>query len=240
MGRLIKDNSVKAGKNRARVRKSRLLKQRKEAHESHIREEMYSMEQIYCENLCKNIDDLSDKRENDEDNEYLQYDRVDKSIEFMDKLRFWAIHHRITQTAISDLLKILIFGGFSFLPKDSRTFMKTPREVEISKVSNGKLWYYGIQKCLQSVMPFIRCSDSVTLDFSFDGLPIFKSSNLQFWPMLFSLQGNFQHKLKYFFDMKFQPNCILNRVSLDTTYGLWNMVRHFEASIERIPSTTYL
>lgn len=196
MGRAIKDHSAKGLKNRARVQKSRLLKQARLKYETHIREEIHSIEQLNCEEECKQFDESFDEQEKDKDNEYLQYDRVDKSIEFMDRLRFWAIHHRITQSALSDLLKILIFGGLIFLPKDSRTFMKTPQKVDITKLSHGKQWYYGIQKCLQNVMPFICRNESITLDFSFDGLPIFKSSNLQFWPMLFSLQGNCQYQLK--------------------------------------------
>lgn len=191
MGRPIKNDSVKATKNRARVRKSCILKQMRATHESYIRVEIYSIEQLNCEEMFKQIDELSDeKKEKDEENEYLAYDRVDKSIELMDRLRFWAIHHRITQTAIGDLLRILIFGGLTFLPKDSRTFMKTPRKLEITEVSNGKLWYHGIRKCLENVMPIIHRNDFITMDFSFDGLPIFKSSKVQFWPMLFSLQGN--------------------------------------------------
>lgn len=187
MGRVIKDNSVKASKNRARVRKHRILKQMKATHESHIREEIYSMQQLNCEEMCKQFDEKDD----DEDNEYLQHNTIDKSIEFMDRLRFWAAHHRITHSAIGDLLKILIFGGLAFVPKDSRTFMRTPRNVEIRKLSNGKLWYHGIQNSLENVMPLIHRNGSITLDLSFDGLPIFKSSNMQFWPMLFSIQGNF-------------------------------------------------
>lgn len=189
MGRKIKDNSNKAAKNRARVKKSRQLKNMKSAHEIHIREKVYSMNQQRFEKICDNIDKESS---DSEASNSLPYDDVDKTVDFMDKLRYWVVHHRITHSALNDLLKILIFGGFVFLPKDSRTLMKTPAKVEIVAVTNGKLWYYGIKKCLEKVLTKISCDSSITLDFSFDGLPIFNSSNMQFWPMLFSIQGIFQ------------------------------------------------
>lgn len=57
-----------------------------------------------------------------------------------EKLRCWVFKHNITRSAISDLLKILISIGMTWLPKDSRTFLSTPRNVEISTLSIGHLW----------------------------------------------------------------------------------------------------
>lgn len=188
MGRAIVNFSLRAAKNRARVRKSRILKKKKILHENHIREQIYSIKEAHFEEIGNHID--QETFANEDKNERIG-DDIDQSVEFIDKLRYWAMHHRITHSAINDLLAILIFGGFTFLPRDSRTFMGTPTKVDITTVTNGKMWYYGVQKCLQITLSTIRHNVSATLDFSFDGLPIFKSSNLQFWPILFSIQGIF-------------------------------------------------
>lgn len=56
-------------------------------------------------------------------------------------LRNWALKYNISKRAVSDLLKILIVLGMSWLPKDSRTLLSTPREIYMTELSNGKLWY---------------------------------------------------------------------------------------------------
>lgn len=53
--------------------------------------------------------------------------------------------------AISELLKILIFAGFNFLPKDSRTMMKTPKNLDIKTLAHGRMWYHGLKICLENV-----------------------------------------------------------------------------------------
>lgn len=57
-----------------------------------------------------------------------------------EKLQRWALEYNISKRAISALLKILISLGMSWLPQDSRTLLETPREVQMTQLSNGKLW----------------------------------------------------------------------------------------------------
>lgn len=187
MGRAIQSETVKANKNRARVRKYRLLKKKRSVHETEIERRIRSMEDIHLKDICDDTDNDS----TDDETEETEDDDIEKSIEIMNKLRAWAIHHHITQSAIKDLLAILIFAGLAFLPIDSRTLMKTPAKVELIALSNAKLWYHGVQRCLENLLSKIRCDMSITLDFSFDGLPLFKSSSIQFWPMLSSILGIF-------------------------------------------------
>lgn len=170
----------KSKKNRDRVRKCRLLKKLRSVHVNQVRERIYSQRDINIdqhlssnceENFCS-IDD-------------------GKVVGFEHKLRCWAINHRITGSAINDLLIILIYAGFTFLPKDSRTFMGTPSQVPIKVLTNGRMWYNGVKKCLEGVLARISRDVCITLDFNFDGIPIFKSSNLQFWPILAAIRGTF-------------------------------------------------
>lgn len=115
--------------------------------------------------------------------------------EFKDKLRLWASNHNISGEAINGLLVILIWAGFTFLPKDSRTLKKTPPKVPIDILSNGKLFYYGLGKCLVKVLASAyHHIDSITLNFNFDGFPVAKSSSSQFWPILAAIKGDFMYK----------------------------------------------
>lgn len=58
-----------------------------------------------------------------------------------EQLRRWALKYNISKRAVSDLLKILISFGMIWLPKDSRTLLSTPRNIEMTNLTNGKLWY---------------------------------------------------------------------------------------------------
>lgn len=90
---------------------------------------------------------------------------INNQVEFKDKLRIWVKHRRIAGIAVNELLLILISAGFDFLPKDKRTLMSTPVIVPIDTLSNGKMWYFGIRKCLENVLADIRSSINITLDF---------------------------------------------------------------------------
>lgn len=58
-----------------------------------------------------------------------------------DRLRRRAMKYNISKRAISDLLTILISFGMTWLPKDSRSLLATPRKIELINLTNGKLWY---------------------------------------------------------------------------------------------------
>ena len=177
----IKKNDEKSIKNRARVKKHRDWKKNKSIHEKFIIDQLFN-----GQNEC--ITKIFDKR-TDNHNDLLNEKecKIDKATEIRDKLQYWCSHHRITTTAMNDLLCILRSAGFSFLPKDRRTLMRTPINVPIQTLSNGKLWYNGVKTCLENLL--IKTSHKcVTLDWNFDGLPISKSSKVQFWPVLASIR----------------------------------------------------
>lgn len=153
----------KAVKNRNRVRRYRHFKKLRMIHEKDISERIYSKNIAECEML------EDSKKDN------ACHENVDKATEIKNKLRLWALNHRITKVALNELLSILIFAGFGFLPRDSRTLMGTPAKTAITTLSKGKIYNHGIQKCLENVFAVISRDISITLDFNFDGLPISKS-----------------------------------------------------------------
>lgn len=70
-----------------------------------------------------------------------QVNQDNGNLESKERLRRWAIKYNISKRAISELLKILISFGMKWLPKDSRSLLSTPREIEMSNLTNGKIWY---------------------------------------------------------------------------------------------------
>lgn len=116
-----------------------------------------------------------------------EFDTIDASKK---KLQDWALKHRITKQALTDLLKILISIGLTWLPTDSRTFLKTNRVVEIKTVANGKYWYNGIEKNLKLLFSKLETDIVLQLNFNIDGMCLFNSSKSTFWPILCSIHGN--------------------------------------------------
>lgn len=105
------------------------------------------------------------------------------------KIRMWAIKHNITRNALCDLLKILISIGLTWLPSDARTMLKTPQNIKVKNVANGQMWYSGIKNNLCRILKTIDRSIKLELNFNVDGLPLFKSSRHEFWPILANLHG---------------------------------------------------
>lgn len=175
----IKYHDRKSIQNRKRVRKHRNKKKLKLIHENKVRARIFALKQ-------KTNDEENPKFESESE---LDRPNIDDDLKFVDNLRYWVINNRISAKAMNELLATLRSSGFHFLPKDSRTIMQTPTKLGIKDLTNGRLWYNGVAKCLEIVNMNNILIHEFTLDWNFDGLPIFKSSNLQFWPMLASIQG---------------------------------------------------
>jgi len=120
-----------------------------------------------CSDNDDNISDISD------DNESMVSD-----------LRQWALKNNVSHVAIDDLLSILR-RHFPELPKDSRTVMQTCSNVQLQAVAGGHYYHFSLVNGLKTVIDKFQVSDSViNLQLNIDGLPLFKSSPGQFWPIL--------------------------------------------------------
>lgn len=109
------------------------------------------------------------------------------------QLKEWALTYQITHTSFNQLLQILRnTAGLSTLPIDSRTLLSTPKYVNIKNMGNGKFWYNGIQKHLVNILSDITEETTVSLILNIDGLPPFKNSSLELWPILGKIE-NFPH-----------------------------------------------
>lgn len=74
------------------------------------------------------------------------------------------------------------------VPKDSRTLLKTPRQIQTEDKCGGQYVYFGIEcsvvKIIAQKSKFLESSKSVDLLVNIDGVPLFKSSNAEFWPII--------------------------------------------------------
>lgn len=130
------------------------------------------------------------KKEQCENLDKISADESDNSCDFEqrktlpEQLKQWAIEYGITRRALSALLKILISAGLWYLPSDSRTLLKTPRTVPIIDMCGGKYWHGGLRKHIETLFSGIKQNIGINLSFNVDGLPLFKSSKICFWPIL--------------------------------------------------------
>jgi hypothetical protein len=106
------------------------------------------------------------------------------------QLAQWAVRNNITDCALGGLLSILK-PHHPNLPVDPRTLKKTPQTYVIKEISGsdgrvGQYHYFGIGCCLLDLLQQHQQFDgtSLVLQFNFDGLPLFKSSNMELWPIL--------------------------------------------------------
>ena len=104
-------------------------------------------------------------------------------------LASWATTNRIPRNTLGSLLGILRrHNCHNEIPKDPRTLLRTPRDVPSVSKCGGQYSYFGIESAITQVLEnqkeFAVGHDSVELIVNIDGVPLFKSSNTQLWPIL--------------------------------------------------------
>lgn len=104
-------------------------------------------------------------------------------------IRDWANSFRISKQALDGLLCILNSNGIKSVPKNHRTLLNTPVNLEINDIAGGKLWYNGLEKSIKQIFSAIDCDWTISLNINVDGLPLYKSSKTSFWPILVSIHG---------------------------------------------------
>lgn len=101
------------------------------------------------------------------------------------RLRQWAVQEKVSHVATTKLLHILACFHPN-LPLDSRTLLCTPVQIKRIKVGSGHYVHMGLQNALRR---FLRqhkwfTESTIKISINIDGLPLYKSSNLQLWPIL--------------------------------------------------------
>lgn len=102
----------------------------------------------------------------------------------------WATETKQTHRNVNALLSVLRKHG-SHLPKDARTLLSTPRSATLIDKCNGKYIYFGLEtSILEHITQSPNFRGDIEVVLNVDGVPIFKSSKLQFWPTLAAVQNS--------------------------------------------------
>ena len=129
-------------------------------------------DEIFQDNVSSTGDDESDD--------------VDGNISYF--LSSWASQNHITHSALQSLLAFLK-PHHHCLPKDPRTLLNTKITYDVANMGDGSYHHFGIKESVlnevQTNSPFALLDiDSINIQLNIDGLPLFKSSSTQFWPIL--------------------------------------------------------
>lgn len=90
-----------------------------------------------------------------------------------------------------DALLTLLKPLFPFLPKSYKTLLHTSRKIIVMNLGDGQFWYKGIQMNIRQLLSdeYVHQHNEIVLDINIDGIPLSKSSEKHFWPIL----GKFQN-----------------------------------------------
>ena len=121
-------------------------------------------------------------------------DSIRSDEELAQLLARWKIENNISMTAFGSLLRLLHLYHPS-LPLDPRTLLETPRSVAVKEISGGSYYHIGIGHNIQKLYVAGKldasclCSGVLSLQVNIDGIPIYKSSGYQLWPILGIIKG---------------------------------------------------
>ena len=119
----------------------------------------------------------------------LNEENSDEPTNLSQSLSNWSVRFGISLVALSALLDIL-HPYFSDLPKDGRTLLKTKRVYDIRELGGGQYYHFGLLKSIKCQLAkfvdtlSLTSSTCLALQINVDGLPLFKISNFQLWPIL--------------------------------------------------------
>jgi len=169
----------------------------------------------------------------DEEEDDINEESIDEEDDIRALLSDWEVRKQIPHSALTELLKILSTKLPELgLPKDSQTLLKTKSAVEMEEVSGGTYFHAGIEHGLLSQLTALvhpMRSESLSLQVNIDGLPLYKSSNSRFWPILGLVENNKDgvqtNKLPFVIGMFFEEN---KPASLDYLQDFVKEMQHLE------------
>ena len=132
-----------------------------------------------------------------------------------DDLAKWATVFRVSQSAVTALLKTLKRHDVEGLPASARTLLKTPRDIEVQQLTGGQYYHFGIEASIDYAL--LQCDVNLEaggvlqLQINIDGLPINNSNNDHLWPIL----GIVEYK-----DYRSNPFCIGTFYSTNSKAGV--------------------
>ena len=138
------------------------------------------------------------------DSDFDLSDAEGKKLTLSQELANWATSNALTRKAVNEMLDILRRNGHC-LPKDQRTLLKTPTDLSATGKCGGQYIYFGLEAAILKILAqnpdFCVHENVIRLVVNVDGVPLFKSINSQFWPILCSF-----HNLEVFLVALFYGN----------------------------------
>jgi len=118
-------------------------------------------------------------------------------------LKQWAITNNVPISTLSSLCRGLQNNKsncFADLPIDGRTILKTPVRLNIQEMAPGHYIHIGLTVQLKSILSKLDHvpSNKLGLIFNIDGLPLFRSSSSELYPIMFSITNVSELKSKVF------------------------------------------
>lgn len=117
-------------------------------------------------------------------------DSTDPILNLLTSIKIWGVRNKIKREPFNEILKILKqHECFNQFPIDSRTLYDRVF-VNYNKIGSGEFVHFGLEKYIasfykeSSVVP-----DIIRVQINIDGLPEYKNTNGQFWPILGSFYG---------------------------------------------------
>nr|CAK26781.1 TPA: transposase domain-containing protein [Drosophila pseudoobscura] len=141
---------------------------------------------------CSEIEKVEGRQigEEIEDNEKLESDieiinvASDNKVSLSEDLKEWFLKHRTTRECAVDLVRVLKRNNLQVAPFHKYTAQKNP---DIAKIDGGLYLHIGLKTQLSKLFYILKLEESLCFDINIDGLPLYKSSNAQLWPILIRL-----------------------------------------------------
>ena len=141
------------------------------------------------------------------DNVNLRNDPAVETVpDLSEELAACATRNSFRRCAVNELLDMLRCQGHR-LPKDARTLLQTPKKVASIEKCGGHYAYFGVASGVLKVLaqnPDFS-ENSIDICINIDGVPLFKSSSTQIWPILCSF-NDFVPFIVAIFCGKAKPN----------------------------------
>lgn len=154
-----------------------------------MREEDIVMSSVSCgQDRGGHFDQQSFRRDlSEEESDSDDADETDQPYNLGESLCSWALTFGVSLVALTALLGLLRLHHPD-LPKDARTLLKTEAKFSIGRKCEGLYYYIGIlssfkEKLHQAFQSFEN-GCTFKLQINIDGLPLFKSSGIQVWPII--------------------------------------------------------
>eukprot|EP00111_Clytia_hemisphaerica_P008253 TCONS_00024074-protein len=100
-----------------------------------------------------------------------------------ERLKTWALNNNCTRACVNEILGIVTELGGN-VPKDTRTLLNTKRDVIQTPMGVGHYIYIGVKNRICKLLSYQDNFQPIALFVNIDGLPIYKSSSANLWPIL--------------------------------------------------------